>query len=171
MDRKLWYEDDWIRIWESPSSGEWLSEKEAKKLGVLQVRLEKEEFYETRTYKLKDSLDAFDKFRKLMDEGHLPLLPLGATLTEGILSIVENVWFKIVAKRRKVDGLISYLVRHHHPTQVSVGESGELVTESEYREAVKRFEETSPLAEVLDIPAVIGLQQWRQYTKKKEEEK
>ena len=157
------FEDDKMRTW-TFGPGERAIQGIENDPTLMYVDVEREEVFESRTYRFRDSPEVF---AFLVQTAAAQLTQAGAP-TEAIIpfarELMVDTTYKFLAKRSKETGTIT-------ATLVAVGGGErcllfrqENVDEDEYRQAVEGFE-TSYLPEgVLSPPLVTTLEEWRRYS-------
>ena len=79
------------------------------------------------------------------------------------MDMIEGTGIKFLAKRRKEDGRITYILVGISRHSRSLLDRQELVEEADYRKAVQEFEELPLARAILSPPAVVTLEEWRRY--------
>jgi hypothetical protein len=120
---------------------------------VLDVHSETEELFEGRTYALGAS--SLEFLTQTAAEYAVPL--------DAMLEYVDLTAFKILAKRNKNDGLITYMLVYssHGDRNLLLRQDG--VSDEQYRKSVEDFEAAMLRSQLVQPPVVITRQQWQQY--------
>ena len=150
LEREKYFEDDKIIRWREP-----LEEREqhGEDPTVLTIQAETEEIYEGRSYLLGGG-----SLRLLTETAARTGLPLGAVLEFG-----EEMAFKFMAKRRRSDGLITYIFVFSGLGERYLLGREEWIPEERYREAVAQFEADVLPTHLVSEPLVITREEWREY--------
>ena len=165
IEREPDYEDGKIRAW-TFGEGRREGEEFEGDPTVMSLDVEKEEIFESRTYRFWPGPEGLAYVIDLVASRE-PKLALRLSPEDVIRiarKLMEDTTFKVLAKRRKEDGCINSLL-------VAVGPHGrhllarqEWAGETEYREAVQDFE-GSLLAKRILIPGlVVTAEEWRRYS-------
>ena len=163
IERQPDYEDERIRVWKATPDGPSI-EQSAEDPTVMRIDVEREEVFESRTYRFRPIPQAF---LFVLDEAAAQLSAAGIS-PEGKLvpfanELLHDTTFKFLAKRNKGDGLIDTMLVAIGGGDRSLLYRQERVTEEEYREAVHDFE-TGFLPEgVLADPLVTAREEWQNY--------
>ena len=162
VEREPSFEDDKIRTWTFDPEGAHTKEFEDDPT-LMHVDVEREEIYESRTYRFRDDPAVF---AFLVEMAAAQLHQAGAP-PEAVIPFARDLMldttYKFLAKRDKEDGRIT-------ATLVAVG-GGERcllrqvdnVEEEDYRQAVRAFETEFLPPGLLDPPLVVTLEEWRRY--------
>ena len=164
VERRPDFEDEKVRIWRVKSENPWAERCEGNPR-VMSLDLGKEEIVETRTYRFRRSPEAFLYLVKLLASKRSER-SVELELLEGahaVVSLMENTTLKFLAKRRKIDGLISFLLIAMTPKARRVLGRHEWVEEDIYRKSVQDLETTFLSQRVLTRPQIVTLEEWRSY--------
>ena len=149
-EREKDFEDDKIIRWiEPPGDREQIEDDPT----VLSIDAKTEEIYEGRTYVLGSG-----SLRLLAATAAATGLPLSAVLEFG-----EEMGFKFMAKRRRSDGMVSYIFVFSGLGERHLLGREDWVTEERYRASVREFEDAVLPGGLVNPPLVIGLEEWRRY--------
>jgi hypothetical protein len=163
-EREPNFEDEKIRAWlRKPKHENW--EGLDKDPTVMTIDEETEEIFESRTYRLRPTPEAFslvlDILRARMGE-QLELMP-PEMLAQYANSMVEDTMIKFLAKRRKEDGRIAHLLVAMTGGSRRLLDGQEWVEEEDYRQTVECFEQLPLSRAMLSPPVVVTLDDWRRY--------
>jgi hypothetical protein len=163
-EREPNFEDEKIRAWlRKPKHENW--EGLDKDPTVMTIDEETEEIFESRTYRLRPTPEAFslvlDILRARMGE-QLELMP-PEMLAQYANSMVEDTMIKFLAKRRKEDGRIAHLLVAMTGGSRRLLDGQEWVEEEDYRQTVECFEQLPLSRAILSPPVVVPLDEWRRY--------
>jgi len=164
-EREPDFEDGKMRAWlRKPQEENWEGLGEDRT--VLAIDEETEEIFESRTYRLRPTLEGFslalDILHARMGQRMLRMPP--EVLANRVGGIVEDAMIKFLAKRRKEDGRIAHrLVAITGGSRRLLGR-WDWVEERDYRETVLCFEQLPLFRATLSPPAVVTLEQWRRYS-------
>lgn len=147
------FEDERLRYWQAPrtEAHRWESDPV-----VLDVDLATERLYESRIYHVREDVLVDLAVKSISENPDIPLDEF-----EGLLTASVDAAFRMMAKQRKEDGLLTFLL---------VGQFGEgrrplvredLVEENRYRQFVAAFEQD--VSGVVDPPSIIDQEQWLTY--------
>ena len=160
MDREPDFEDERIRMWKMLQEPR--QRPEAVDETVLAVDLENEEVYESRIYPLRPSPEMLTLIAV-----RRPEIVTAAGSPEDFLDavrpIIEKSALKVLTKRSRSDGHITYLVAVAGPDVRVLLERGELPDEASFRRFVTNLEEDLLIPGVVGEPAVTPVEQWRRY--------
>ena len=161
------FEDEKIRLWRMSKDAP--DRPDVSDETVLALDLETEEIFESRVYPLLLHPATFTLFIRqwLRLEGH-PSDP--EALLEAVESVVEQSSLKVLAKRNRTDGRISYVVAAAGAETRTLVDRGEAEDEAAYRRAVEELEEELRSPGVVGDPTVTGPEEWRKYEQMSEEE-
>jgi len=81
-------------------------------------------------------------------------------LVDHIMDMIEGTGIKFLAKRRKEDGRITFILVGISRHSRSLLDRQELVEEADYRKAVREFEELPLSRAILSPPAVVTLEEF-----------
>jgi len=165
VERKPDFEDESIRLWRvSPEDRK--ADAFEKDPTVMSLDVEKEEVFESRTYRFTPSPEALGYLITLLISQRHEFGLGPEAVVQGAMELMKDASFKFLAKRRKEDGLVSSLL-------VGLALGGrrllgreEWVEESEYRRIVRAFEGRFLGRGILNPPLVVTLEEWRGYFKK-----
>ena len=146
------FEDDKIRRWREPE-GE--SDQLRDDPTVLSIDIETEEIFESRGYGLGGGAHA-----QLTETAARMGLPVDAALEFG-----REMSFKFIAKRRRSDGLITYVFVFAGLDERHLLGREDWVREEHYRLAVAEFEADVMPSDLVSEPLVVTLEEWRRYEK------
>lgn len=149
------FEDEKIRYWKARSEGVPPEQDPT----ILDIDLAREEIFESRVYGVTN-----EALRSVAMEllANFPDLPPEVVLI-GLLDGLRGSSFRIMAKRDRSDGLITW---NHAST---IGDSNELIEridrrpEEEFRAFVEVFEADVMTAGVVYEPTVVTVEEWRQH--------
>lgn len=147
------FEDERLRYWQAPRSAEhrWSADPT-----VLDVDLASEHIYESRIYNVRQDLLIDFAVEAMVERPEIPLDQFEALLTGSV-----DAAFRLLAKQRKSDGLLTYqMVGQFGPSRRVLAHE-DLVEEQRYREFVASFEDDA--GQVISEPAVIERDQWQAY--------
>ena len=158
------FEDEKMRAWlRKPKDETW--ERLDKDPTVMTIDEETEEIFESRTYRLRPTPEAFllvlDILRVRIGEQLEQMPP--EMLAQYVTSMVEDTMIKFLAKRRKEDGRITHLLVAITGGSRRLLDGREWEEEVEYRQTVECFERLPLSRATLSPPAVVTLDQWRRY--------
>jgi len=163
FEREPDFEDEKIRLWKAKAE-----DQEGREFGgdptMLSLDVEKEEIFESRTYRFRPGPEAFGYLLDLVTSRQPELELSPQQVIRGVRELMAVTTFKVLAKRRKEDGLITSLLVAAAPNSRSLLSRQDWVEEAEYREAVQRFEEGFLPEGVLAPPLVVPLEEWRGYS-------
>lgn len=162
-EREPDFEDEKIRLWRA-AKDQPLDAGERDPT-TLDINAETEEIYESRTYGMRFSPEIFGLFLQSLGErvGDLDDSLLPELLQRLEISLAEAS-IKILAKRCKQDGRITYLIVGLSPEKRTLLTREELVRESVYRKRVSNFEHDMLRSGIVPEPMVVTLKEWRRYT-------
>ncbi len=98
---------------------------------------------------------------KRISEDHLEVPPEG--LAHWAAEIIETTTIKLLSKRRKPDGRITYVLAGITRRSRWLLDRAELVDEGQYRKTVREFECLPLFKAVLYPPLVVTVEEWRRY--------
>ena len=164
IEREPNFEDEKIRTWMARPEDRGAETIEGDPT-VLSLDVEREEIYESRTYRFRRGPKALfyliDKLVSQYPEGEADL-DLNEVI-EAAAELMEETTFKILAKRRKEGGSISSVLVAVTPDRRSRLDRHEWREEQEYRQGVDEFEAHLLSKGVLTPPLVVTLDEWRRY--------
>jgi len=170
-EREPNFENEKIRAWligpslEGPEDKEHDPEGFEKDRTVMTIDEDAEEIFESRAYHFRPSPETFSfllgSLAKTMGEDVVEISP--EELVDHVMDMIEGTGIKFLAKRRKEDGRITYILVGIGRRSRSLLDHGELVEEARYRKAVQEFEELPLSRAILSPPAVVTLEEWRRY--------
>jgi len=173
-EREPDFENEKIRAWLLRPSSEGLEEKEhdfeglEKDPTVITIDEETEEIFESRAYHFSPGPETFSfllgSLAKTMGEDIADIPP--QELVDHVMDMIEGAGIKFLAKRRKEDGRITFILVGISRDSRSLLDREELVEEAGYRKAVQEFEELPLSRAILSPPAVVTLEEWRRYAEK-----
>lgn len=162
-EREADFENEKIRAWLIRPSLEGLEGKERDLEGlekdptVITIDEETEEIFESRAYHSRPGPETFSfvlgSLAKTMGED-LVKIPRGEVV-DHILDMIEETGIKFLAKRRKEDGRITYILVGISRHSWSLLDRQEWVKEADYRKAVQEFEELPLSRVILSSPVVV----------------
>lgn len=165
-------ENDKIRAWliRRPSEGRVENEHEFEGIEkgptVITIDEETEEIFESRAYHFKPCPETFSfhlgSLAKMMGEDLAKIPP--EELVDHIMDMIEDTGTKFLAKRRKEDGRITYILVGISRDSRSLLDRQEWVEEADYRKAVQESEGPPLARAILSPPAVVALEEWRRYS-------
>lgn len=147
------FEDERLRYWRAPRNEQHQWESDPT---VLDVDLVTERVFESRIYHVRPDALVNLAIETIAENPDIPLAEF-----EGMLSGALDAAFRMMAKQRKDDGLLTYQL---------VGQFGgarrpllreDLVEEQQYRDFVSSFE--SDTDGLVAPPTVIDREQWQSY--------
>ena len=164
MEREPDFEDEKIRTWMARPEN-----RDAEALRgdptILSLDMEREEIYESRTYRFRRGPKALfyiiEHLVSRYPEGEADL-DLNEVV-QAAAELMEETTFKILAKRRKEGGSISSVLVAVTPDRRSRLDRHEWREEQEYRQGVDEFEAHLLSKGVLTPPLVVTLEEWRRY--------
>ena len=164
-EREPDFEDDKVRIQRvQPQAPEW--QDMDKDPTVIAINEETEEIFESRVYKLKTDPKTFtlvlDVLCQRTDRHGVGL----GQAVDSAADIVDETSIKFLAKRRKEDGRITYLLVGISPESRWVLDRRDLVSEAEYCTTVETFEGLPLFKAILSPPLVVALDEWRRYVER-----
>ena len=124
-----------------------------------------EEVFESRVYRLKSDPETFGAVLSMLWQ-RLRSRAGGIQLDEAVdhaADVIDDTSVKFLAKRRKEDGRITYLLVGISPESRWIMDRRELIEETDYRKAVGEFEELPLFRTVLAEPVVLTYDEWRRY--------
>lgn len=170
-EREPDFENEKIRAWLIGPSLEGPAEKEQDLEGlekdptVITIDEETEEIFESRAYHFRPGPETFafllGSLAKTMGEEIVEIPP--EELVDHVMNMIEGTGIKFLAKRRKKDGRITFILIGISRKSRSLLDRQELVEEAGYRKAVQEFEELPLARAILSPPAVVTLEEWRHY--------
>jgi len=170
-EREPDFENEKIRAWlirpslEGPEGKEHDLEGLEKDSTVIAIDEETEEIFESRAYHFRPGPETFSfllgSLAKTMGED-LAEIPL-QELVDSVMDMIEDTGIKFLAKRRKEDGRITFILVGINRHSRSLLDRQELVEQAAYRRAVQEFEELPLSKAILSSPAVVTIEQWRRY--------
>ena len=146
------FEDDKIRRWRETEGD---SERLRDDPSIVSIDIETEEIFESRGYGLGEGAHS-----QLAETAVRVGLPLSAVLEFG-----QEMSFKFIAKRRRSDGLITYILVFAGLGERHLLGREDWVSQERYRQAVTEFEADVLPADLVSPPLVVTLEEWRQYEK------
>jgi len=171
-EREPDFENDKIRAWLMRPSLEGPAEKDHEFEGidkdptVISINEETEEIFESRAYHFKPGPETFSfllgSLAKTMGEDIAEIPP--DELVDHIMDMMEDTGIKFLAKRRKEDGRITFILVGISRYSRSLLDRQEWVQEADYCKAVQEFEELPLARAILSSPAVVTLEEWRRYS-------
>lgn len=144
------FEDDKIRRWDEPPGQPDEYEDDPS---VLSVNAATEEIYESRSYAL-----ARGAARQLARSAAQFGIPF-----QTVVEFSEEMSFKLFAKRRKEDGLLTYVLVFAGLGERHLLLREDRVSEERYRESVADFEASVLRSRLLQPPLVVTREEWREY--------
>jgi len=129
---------------------------------VMTIDEEAEEIFESRAYHFGPGPQTFSfllgSLAKTMGEDLAEIPP--EELVDHIMDMIEGTGIKFLAKRRKEDGRITFILVGISRHSRSLLDRQELVEEADYRKAVREFEELPLSRAILSPPAVVTLEEF-----------
>jgi len=149
-------------MWRAPTESE-KPETEPDET-VMSVEAESEEIYESRVYGLKPSPELLYVLSILdLERGEGREEPgLADALRETARGISATA-VKVLAKRRRSDGLLSFVVVVTGPAGRALMNRQDLVTERVYRRVVRKLEGELLSPGLVNAPLVTTAEDWRRY--------
>ncbi len=129
---------------------------------MLPVNLDTEEIYESRAYQLllhPSTLASITSHWLRVEEP--PSDP--ESFLEAVTAIVERSSLKVLAKRDRGDGRITYAIVAVGPETRTLIERAEVPDEAAYRRAVVHLEDELLAPGLLAEPIVVGPDEWSKY--------
>ncbi|MBC7264781.1 MAG: hypothetical protein H5T64_10580 [Chloroflexi bacterium] len=163
-EREPNFEDEKIRAWvKRPKEHDFESLDQDPT--IISIDGETEEIYESRAYHFRPSPETvFLLLGMLVERMGEQLAEISAEqVGDWVTDLLENGGIKFLAKRRKEDGRITYILIGISRTSRWLLDRQELVEESNYRQAVEEFEGHPLTKALLSAPAVVTLEEWRRY--------
>jgi len=170
-EREPDFENEKIRAWLIRPSLEGPVDKERDLGGlekdptVITIDEETEEIFESRAYHFRPGPETFSfllgSLAKTMGEDLAEIPP--RELVDYVMDMIEGTGVKFLAKRRKEDGRITFILVGMSRDSRSLLDRQELVEEADYRKAVEEFEELPLSKAILSPPAVVTIEEWRRY--------
>lgn len=162
LERASGFHDEKIYAW-AQQLGEKFGEL-GKDPTILVLDVQKEDLYETRIYCFRPGLAPLAHLTNFVVSRRCDLRLSLKQAMEAAMELAENAGFEFLAKRRKEDGLVTFLFVGVAPGSRILLSSEESVEEAKYRQAVESFESGSLyLQGVLTAPLVITADKWRRY--------
>jgi hypothetical protein len=90
----------------------------------------------------------------------------GDDLAHYVASMIEGEGIKVLAKRRKEDGLVTHIAVGIGRNSRRLLDRQELVEEADYRRAVQESEKSTLSKAMLSPPVGVTLEEWRRDAKK-----
>ena len=162
LEREPDYEDPRIRAWTRRTDAQG-AEEYGRDPTILSLDMEKEEIYESRTYRLRPSLETLAYLTDLVAGRQREVMLTPREISAAVAELMGGIEFKFLAKRRKEDGLISSKLVAVRGGDRSLLQNHDWVGEGFYRDAVRAFEEGFLPQGVLGQPLVVSLEEWRRY--------
>lgn len=163
-EREPDFEDDKIRMWRTrPEGGEEESEADDS---VLSIDGETEEIYESRSYGLNPppALLALRALLAVEPEEPAGGSPLAVSLDE-VAGRIADTALKVLAKRRKSDGRISFVVVTTGPGGRALIHRADLVSERRFRREVRKLERELLEPGLVKPPLVTLADEWQRYAR------
>ena len=159
MEREKTFEDDNIILWRDIEPASDPAPDPNPDPTVIGIKAADEEAYESRVYAVTELHDP---------SGRLPSRRTPAPLRELLirLSRVPDSGFKILAKRARADGRISFLLVMTNGDNRFLLAKGDRVEESQFRSFVADLETDLLASGVVAEPLVITVDQWRAYQRR-----
>lgn len=154
MEREPDYEDERVRFWKRPRN-EPLPTIEDDPT-VLKFDLATEEIYESRVYNVRP--EAWAETAADVLEAH-PEVPPGELLI--LLKAAEESTFRILAKRDRGDGLLSWILISIFAGERELIAQRDRESEPVFRQFVTEFEADALDGGVVEEPAVMTIDEWR----------
>lgn len=155
-EREPDFEDDKVRASQARSKEPHWEDMD-KDPTVIAIDEETEEVFESRVYRIRTHPETFGAVLRMLWQR---LRSLGADLrldeaVDQAANVVDEPSVKFLAKRRKEDGRITYLLVGISPESRRIMDRRELVEETDYRKAVEAFEELPLFRTILAEPVVL----------------
>ena len=163
MEREPDFEDDKIRAWTASPEDQRLEEI-GRDPTMLSLDMEKEEIFESRTYRFRPGPEALAYFVDLVSSRKHQLELSSGEILQAARELMAGITLKFLAKRRKEDGLIDSLLVAVRSDDRCLLSRQEWVEQDQYRQKVQAFEEDFLPEGILSPPLVVTLQQWRRYS-------
>ena len=156
------FENDKIRTWKfGPEDQE--VEEVGRDPTMLSLDVEREEIFESRTYRFRPGLEALAYLTDLVASQQHALQLSPEEVMQGVGEMMEGITLKFLAKRRKEDGLVSSLLVAVRSGDRCLLSRQEWVEVADYRQKVQDFEAGFLPEGVLAPPLVVTLEEWRRY--------
>lgn len=163
IERKPNFEDDKIRAWAAGPKDREL-EKSQEDPTVMSLDVEREEIFESRTYRFRSGPETLFYLMELVTSRHFELGLSPEEVMQAAAELMEDTTFKFLAKRSKEDGLICSLLVAVGSNDRSLLLRQERVGEDGYRQAVQEFEASFLSEGILTEPLVTTLEEWQRYS-------
>lgn len=164
VERRPDYEDERVRAW-TFEPGEREPVRPEEDPTVMHLDVEREEVFESRTYRLQPSPETLQYLVELAASTLSDLAVSREQVVRFAAGLFHDTTFKFLSKRNKQDGLIDSLLVAAGGGDRCLLLRQDRVQEEEYRQAVLEFE-TDYLPEgVLAPPLVIALEDWQRYSR------
>lgn len=165
IEREPNFEDEKIRVWAITPEDQKVEDFEGDPT-MLSLDAEREEIFESRTYRFRPSPEALHYLMDLIvsQQCHGELSLAVEEVPRAAAELMEDVSFKCLAKRRKEDGLITCSLIATTPDSRSLLSWHECIEEAQYRLMVQEFESVFLPEGVLTQPLVVALEEWRRYS-------
>lgn len=163
MEREPDFEDDKIRAWTASPEDQRLEEI-GRDPTMLSLDMEKEEVFESRTYRFRPGPEALAYFVDLVSSQKHQLELSSGEILQAARELMAGITLKFLAKRRKEDGLIDSLLIAVKGNDRCLLSRQEWVEESEYLQKVQDFETGFLPGGVLSPPLVVAPEEWQRYS-------
>jgi len=163
IERGPGFENDKIRAWKFKPEDQQVGET-GRDPTMLSLDVEREEIFESRTYRFRRAPEALGYAMDLVTSRHYELGLSPEEVMQAATELMEGITFKFLAKRREEDGLISSLLVAVRSGDRCLLSRQEWVEVAEYRQKVQDFEAGSLPEGVLSPPLVVTLGEWRRYS-------
>lgn len=163
-EREPDFEDEKIRFWLHPLEGKQADEFKGEPT-VLSIDSETEEIFESRTYRLRVTIDdAPLAFRLALAEKALsqPEADL-EKLVEDATAFLADASFKFLAKRRKDEDIVTYILLFQSQGVRQLLLRNDRVAVESYRKMVAEFEQDFLGRGLVFEPLVVDVEEWRSY--------
>ena len=158
IEREPDFEDDNIRLWRTPKDqGERPDDDET----TMAVDLKREELYESRVYPLLPHPATVALVAAWLARQEAP--PDQEEFLATVLAAIGESTLRVLTKRRRDDGRITYLVVAVGPTVRTLVERGEAADETDYRRLVAVLEDELLSPGLIGDPKVTTTEDWQRY--------
>lgn len=153
MEREQEFEDDKIRTWKARAG-----ERPQRDPTVMDVDLEREELYESRTYSLRpEALTGLGLAAVLTDPAGDAREPLISHLG------IHEASLKLLAKQDRADKQITSILVSVFYGERTLLDRWDRIDEPEFRRRVRALNEMAVERGPFESPLVVTLEEWRQY--------
>ncbi len=157
------FENDKIRTWKfGPEDQE--GEEIGRDPTMLSLDVEREEIFESRTYRFRRGLEALGYVMGLVTSRQYELGFSPEEVMQAAAELMEGITFKFLAKRRREDGLVSSRLVAVRGGDRCLLSRQEWVEVAEYRQKVQAFEASFLPEGVLAPLLVVTLEEWQRHS-------